>query len=187
MRSALPHIARELGADERTLRRAVNRGTLRCRRPSPRRLALDSGEREYLRGYWRLLRDLAGALRTEPNVALAVLYGSTARGDAGRASDVDVLVRFRDDAPGAASDLAIRLERVLQRDVDVARLDRAWSSSPLLVLQALDEGRVLVDRERRWPALLAQRVEVARAARQRREDDIRVAAASYAELIGERA
>lgn len=184
MPSDLPRIARELGADERTLRRAADRGTLRCSRPSPRRLDVDPREREYLRGHWGLLSALSRALRTEPNVGLAVLYGSTARGDSGAGSDVDLLVRLRDDLPGASADLAVRLEQALGRDVDIARLDRAREGSPLLVLQALDEGRVIVDRDGEWPGLLATRAQLARAARRRGDADLVAVAASYSELVG---
>lgn len=164
VRSPLPTIAHELGADERTLRRAAARGTVRCRRSGPRKLELDSGELEYLRSHWELLSKLTQALRTEPNVALAVLYGSSARGEERTDSDVDVLVALRDDGPGAAAALALRLERVVDRQVDVASLDRVLRQSPLLALHALDEGRVLVDRDEHWPQLRARRAQVARAA-----------------------
>lgn len=163
MRSALPVVARELGADERTLRRATRRGAVRCHRPGPRKLELVEGELDYLRSHWELMSALTCALRTEPNVRLAVLYGSAARGDDRLGSDVDVLVDLRNDAPGTARGLAIRLEDALGRDVDVARLGRARERAPLLVLQALDEGRVLIDRDELWPALVRERGLIARA------------------------
>ncbi|MEX2080610.1 MAG: hypothetical protein WEC33_03255, partial [Dehalococcoidia bacterium] len=74
-------LAAELDAEERTLRRAVSQGTLRCHRSTPRRLRLAAGEREYLRDHWSLLAELRQALRTERHLQLAVLYGSLARGD----------------------------------------------------------------------------------------------------------
>jgi len=165
MLSALPSIAAELGAGERTLRRAAARGTVHCRRPTSRGLELAPGEIAYLRAHWDLLSALTGALRTEPNVRLAVLYGSTARGDERRDSDVDVLVEFRDDATGSTSALARRLERAVGRPVDVARLSRVRKEAPLLLVQVLDEGRVLVDREGCWEHLRRARKSVARAAR----------------------
>jgi predicted nucleotidyltransferase len=178
MRSQLPALALELGADERTLRRAARRGTVRCHRPGPRQLELDAGEREYLREHWALLSALTRALRTEPNVSVAVLYGSTARGDDRAASDVDLLVALRDDSAMDAAGVAERLGRAVHRPVDVARLPRVEKQSPLLLLFALDEGRVLVDRDGRWAALRKRRSRIIREARQSLEQSRREAAES---------
>jgi predicted nucleotidyltransferase len=183
MTSVLPSVARELGADERTLRRAARRGVVRCSRPGPRRLELAPGELEYLRTHWALLSSLTRALRTEPGVSLAVLYGSAARGDDRADSDVDLLVALRHNAPGAAGALARRLERTVGRSVDVARLDRVERTAPLLLLYALDHGRVLVDRDRRWPTLQARHVQVSRAAREDRKRAREQAARSLSMLI----
>jgi len=71
-----------------------------------------------------------------------VLYGSLARGDEDAGSDLDLLVSLAEDRPLAAVKLAVLLERTLGRDVDVARLNRVKDTAPLLLLQALDEGRV---------------------------------------------
>ena len=49
-----------------------------------------------------LVADLRRALRTEPNVRLAVLYGSLARGDEDAGSDLDLLVSLAEDRPLAA-------------------------------------------------------------------------------------
>jgi predicted nucleotidyltransferase len=183
MRSPLPTVAREIGADERTLRRAAERGAVRCRRPGPRKLEFAEGELDYLRTHWGLIRALTRALRTEPNVRLAVLCGSMARGDDRRDSDVDVLVEFGAEVPGAASGLAVRLERAVGRDVDVARLRRALESAPLLVLQVLDEGRVLVDRDGRWLSLVRERGRIAQAAVSAHEAAREQAAVAFYELV----
>lgn len=183
MRSALPSIARELGADERTLRRAARRGAVRCHRPGPRKLELTEEELGYLRSHWALLRALTCALRTEPNVRLAVMYGSTARGDDRAYSDVDVLVELREDAGASAKSMAMRLEHALNRRVDIARLSRAREHAPLLLLQALDEGRVLVDRDQRWPTLVGQRGHIAQAARRAQTVAREEAAAGLHELM----
>ena len=176
MRSLLPALAAELCADERTLRRAVSRGAVRCRRDGPRRLTLADGERLYLRIHWPLLSDLSGALRTESNVRLAVLYGSVARGDDRPGSDIDVLVELREDTGRAALGLADRLERALGHAVDVARLPLVREAAPLLLLQALDEGRVLVDRDDRWMALRAEREAIEFVAARADEDEAQAAA-----------
>jgi predicted nucleotidyltransferase len=183
VRSQLPTIAGEIGADERTLRRAAQRGTVHCHRPGLRQLELADGEVEYLRTHWGLLSALNRALRTEPNVRLALLYGSAARGDDGAGSDVDLLVDLREDTPSAATELALRLERALGRAVDVARLRRANRDAPLLVLEAVEDGRVLVDRDDLWTTLRAQRSRLERAARRRRENDRQKAAESLQRLI----
>src|SRR5438270_4891112 len=98
--AVLQALARDLGADERTLRRAVRGGIVRARRLTPRTLSLPDVEIEYLRGHWSLLTALRAALRTERNVRLAVLFGSVARGTERAHSDLDVLVVLRD--PGRA-------------------------------------------------------------------------------------
>jgi len=176
-------LAQELGADERTLRRAVTDGTIRCEHLGPRKRRVSDDERRYLVDHWPLLADLRRALRTEPNVRLAVVYGSIARGSDTPDSDLDLLISLGEDHPDAAVKLAVRLERALGREVDVARLNRVQGSAPLLLLQMIDEGRVVVDRDRRWEKLRAQRADVARRARRSHAARRRRARASVNELL----
>ncbi len=122
-------------------------------------------------------------MRTEPNVRLAVLYGSVARGDDAPGSDLDLLVSLGADRPDAAVGLAVRLERALGREVDVARLNRMQDAAPLLLLRAIDEGRVLLDRDGEWAALKARRGEIARRARDAHAARRRRARASVRELL----
>ncbi|MEO7556745.1 MAG: nucleotidyltransferase domain-containing protein [Acidimicrobiales bacterium] len=183
MRSLLPTLAAELSTDERTLRRAVRRGAVRCRRDGPRQLALGDGERSYLRTHWSTLSSLTKTLRTESNVRLAVLYGSVARGDDGPTSDIDLLVDLRKGTGHAALGLADRLERRLGRSVDVARLPLVRDASPLLLLQALDEGRVLVDRDDGWTALRTERDAIETAAALAGEDEAYAAGSALEELL----
>lgn len=143
-------LAEEVGVNKRTLRRAVNEGALRGNRASPRRLKLSMGEREYVRGHWPLLARLREVLRTEPNVRFALLFGSTARGDDTEESDVDILVEMRDHSFSRLADLALKLEPIVERDVQVVSLEDA-RTNPLLLAEAAREGRVIVDRENRWP------------------------------------
>lgn len=179
----LPTLAAELSADERTLRRAVTRGTVRGHRPGPRQLVLTGGELAYVREHWPTLTALTRALRTEAGVRIAVLYGSVARGDDRQDSDVDLLVDLREDTGRAALGLMDRLERGLGRPVDIARLPRVRETSPLLLLQALDEGRLLVDRGGTWPALRAERDAVAAAAARAGEVEAQAAADALAALL----
>ncbi|HEX3391024.1 MAG TPA: nucleotidyltransferase domain-containing protein [Solirubrobacteraceae bacterium] len=183
MRSRLPIVAETLDVDERTLRRAAERGAIRCHRPGPRKLELADGELDYLLTHWDLMRALTRALRTEPNVRLAILYGSMARGDERSGSDVDLLVDLVDESSRAARGLVRRLERAVDRDVDLARSGRALETSPLLVLQVIDEGRVLVDRDRRWSSLVCQRGRIVGAALRAQETLREQATASFNELV----
>jgi predicted nucleotidyltransferase len=181
----LADLTRELGADTRTLRRAAADGTIRCERVSPRRQRIGEEERRYAVRYWPLLARLRRALRTEPNVRLAVLYGSVARGEDTPESDLDLLVSLTEDRPDAAVKLAVRLERALGREVDVTRLGRVQDSAPLLLMQAIDEGRPVLDRDREWQGLRARRDEIARRARRSHEARRRRARASVSELLAE--
>jgi predicted nucleotidyltransferase len=180
----LADLAHELGVDARTLRRAVADGTIRCERVSARRQHVGEDERRYATGHWPLLSTLRRALRTEPNVRLAVLYGSVARGDDTPGSDLDLLVSLGEDRPDAAVKLAVRLERAVGREVDVARLNRTRDTAPLLLLGAIDEGRVVLDRDGEWTGLKTRRSEIARRARDAHEARRRRARASVRELLG---
>ena len=84
--TTLDMLAHELGVSGRTLRRAVNEGTLRATRPSPRTLEIPLSERVYVRRHWTLLAKLRAFLRTERNVRFAMLFGSTAGAKAPRAA-----------------------------------------------------------------------------------------------------
>lgn len=179
----LAELARELGVDARTLRRAAADGTIRVERASARRQRVSEDERLYAARHWPLLSALRRALRTEPNVRLAVLYGSLARGEDTPDSDLDLLVSLGEDRPDAAVKLAVRLERMVGRDVDIARLNRVQSTAPLLLLEAVDEGRVLLDRDREWPRLRRSRSEIALRARHAHEARRRRARVSIRELL----
>jgi hypothetical protein len=61
--------------------------------------------------------------------------------------------------------LAGRVEDALARRVDVVEIEAVEQRAPLLLLYALDEGRVLVDRDGQWPERLARRGEVVKAVR----------------------
>lgn len=178
----IQRLARDLKADERTLRRAVAQGTVHCRRLGPRRVKLPPGEAEYLRDYWELLSRLKRALRTERDVRLAVLYGSMARGDADGGSDLDLLVALADDDPLATARLAMRLGEVTDRDVDVARIDRIEATAPLLLARVLDEGRVIVDRDGLWASVHHRRRAIRARAQRSYRRQMREAAQAIAEL-----
>jgi predicted nucleotidyltransferase len=178
----LQELARDLDANERTLRRAASQGTLRARRLGPRRLRLDAGEDDYLRGHWELIAGLRRTLRTERGIRLAVLYGSVARGDEDADSDLDLLISRA--GGGGGTDLHQRFQGVTGRRLDVAFLDRVEVAAPLLLDRVLDEGRVLVDRDRLWPRLRERRRAIRARARRAHHRQIAVASRAIAELTG---
>jgi predicted nucleotidyltransferase len=182
MRSDLPALARDIGVPERTLRRAVQRGTVRCHRPGTRQVELAVDERAYLRENWEIISTLTEALRTERNVRLAVLFGSIARGRAGQDSDVDVLVSLAEDRPLYLSHLAVRLTQALGRDVDVVSLKHVLTHDPALLGAILRDGRPVVDREHAWPTLIAKRPTIERAAVKARAQRRRRAAQAVKQL-----
>jgi predicted nucleotidyltransferase len=190
MSLALGQLAFEVDVNERTLRRAVNSGLIRARRPSARRLSLADSERAWVRSHWPLVGQLLAALRTEPNVELAVLFGSVARGtDVKDVSDLDLLIDLRRPFPGALEALRHRLDRRLQPDVQLVSLQAA-TRDPHLLAEMLRDGRPLVDRAHAWPQLQAQREQTqtqADWASRELHDEARAAVGYFQRLAAERA
>jgi predicted nucleotidyltransferase len=169
--TVLQEVAEQIGAHERTLRRGLADGLLRGHRPTARTVELAAGEVTYLRAYWPLLSALREALRPERNVRLAVLIGSAARGTLRESSDVDVLVELADPNWRMHDRLRERLGSAAGRPVDLVAVEAALED-PLLLDAALREGRVLVDRDERWPRLLARHPQAGREAA-RAADELR--------------
>lgn len=156
MSLALSQLAGAVGVSERTLRRGVGSEVIRARRPSARRIVVSDREATWIRTHWSLISELRAALRTEPNVELAVLFGSVARGDdIPEISDVDLLVELRRPAPGALEALRRRLDGHLSGDAQLVPLQAALDS-PRLLAEILRDGRPLVDREHAWRRLQAR-------------------------------
>lgn len=153
--TSLRTLAQHLDVPERTLRRAAAQGLVHGRRASARRFETSLQEEAYLREHWSLLSALRGALRTEQNVRLTVLFGSLARGRSHEGSDIDLLVATSAPSVGYLAAATARLERKLDRDVQLVRLQDA-EETPLLMLDALERGRVLIDRDNQWSRLVAQ-------------------------------
>ncbi|MBI5480079.1 MAG: nucleotidyltransferase domain-containing protein [Deltaproteobacteria bacterium] len=90
------------------------------------------------------IREAVRPILEPTGVAFAVLFGSAAAGRAGAASDLDIGVAG--NGPGLpvcdALDLAVTLERVLGREVDLVDLG---SATPLLRREAA-RGRRLYER-----------------------------------------
>jgi predicted nucleotidyltransferase len=149
---SLRRVSSVLSIPQRTLRRAAAEGLLRGQRVSSRRFLLSLREEAYLRSHWPLLSALRAALRTEPNVRLAVLFGSTANGSDDEDSNVDVVVALSDSDPGRLAELSGRLGRRIGRRVQIVTVSAA-TQSPTLMLDVIEQGRVLVDREDLWRGL----------------------------------
>lgn len=182
----LSSIARDMRVSDRTLRRGVAQGLVRARRYGPRKLGLSPREEVYLRRYWPLLGRLRALLRTQRNVRLAVLFGSVARGTDRPDSDVDILVSLRDPSIGQLADLAGHLSNALDREVQPVLLDDA-DRAPSLLIEVLEEGRVLIDRDGEWARLQRQEPQIRRrAVRARRELRERAAAALAATRVADR-
>ncbi len=153
----LGRLADEIGVHERTLRRAVSGGLIHARPLSSRQLSLSDQEMAWVRSRWSLVGQLLAILRTEPNVELAVLFGSVARGvDVEDVSDIDLLVELRRPSPGALEALRRRMDERLRSHVQLVPLEEALGH-PRLLSEVLRDGRPLVDRGEVWPRLQAER------------------------------
>ncbi len=176
--------ANRLGCSERTLRRYVSAGLLRGRRVAGGQLELSQAEEAYARGHWALLSKLMSALRTERDVRLAVLFGSTATGEDTPVSDVDLLIVHRRSGWRTQVDLRMRMRRVLGTPVDVVLLEQA-EEQPSLLADVMREGRVLIDRDDLWGALQERRDEIL-AAGAREDEEIMTAARATLAVARER-
>jgi len=165
----LHDISQELGVSERTLRRAVADGAIRAERPGARRLRISDEERDWVLRHWPTVTRLRKALKTEPSVRLAVLFGSQARGREHRRSDLDLLVEVDTASPGRLAALEERLSAAAGREVQLVSA-RDAEASPGLMADALRDGRVLVDRDGVWPSLRRRAPQIRRAAQRRDEE-----------------
>jgi len=166
--------AKTIGCSERTLRRYIDGGLLRGRRVAGGQLELSQAEEAYLHGHWTLISRLMDALRTERDVRLAVLFGSTATGEDTPVSDVDLLIVHRRPDWRTQAGLRVRLRRALGTPVDVVTLEQA-EAQPSLLADVLREGRVLVDRDDLWESLRQRRDQILAAGA--REDELIMARA----------
>lgn len=87
---------------------------------------------------------LVDALTRLPVVELAVLFGSAARGEGRKGSDVDVAVRLEEDSASDLSHLEATLSRTTGLEIDLVPLD---ASPPLLRFEIARDGVVLIERK----------------------------------------
>lgn len=89
-----------------------------------------------------------------PEVRLAVLFGSTARGKAGPRSDVDLGILLEPYSPKLRFKVEAELGRAARNAVDVVLLDEA---PPLLRFEVTRDGVLLFEREEGlWTAFKAK-------------------------------
>jgi predicted nucleotidyltransferase len=160
---ALAQLAQTVGTGERTLRRAIADGTIHAVPVGSRRSSLTPEEAEYVRLHWSELGVLRRVLRTEPNVALAVVFGSFARGEAQPDSDLDVVIALRRLDPLGLERLRRRLQPHVRRPLQLVALSDVERSASLLY-EVLRDGRVLVDRAGQWTGMQARRAAITSAA-----------------------
>jgi predicted nucleotidyltransferase len=122
---------------------------------------LSPGEDALLRRNRELLAGLRRALRTEPNVTFAMLFGSVARGDDRPDSDVDVMVVLRTQSLEKMVELQDRLEVATGKDIHLLSKQEA-SKNEVLMSLAVEDGRPLVDRIGLWSELQGEREELRR-------------------------
>jgi predicted nucleotidyltransferase len=91
-----------------------------------------------------LLESLRQCAASIPEVRLAVLFGSVARGKATRRSDVDIGVAVEPNASAVRRNVQAELERAAGRSLDIVFLDGA---PPLLRFEISKDGVLLFQKE----------------------------------------
>jgi predicted nucleotidyltransferase len=91
-----------------------------------------------------LVDRLIDVISKEPAVRLAVLFGSTARGETGRRSDVDVAIRLGSEDQATRVRIEAALGIAAGRALDWIEMDEA---SPLARFEIARDGVLLVERD----------------------------------------
>lgn len=88
---------------------------------------------------------MADLVERNLDVSLAYLFGSVARGEARRGSDLDLAVLFtRMPSPERIAEIVVAVELAARRSVDLVVLN---SAPPLLAHEVVSTGRLLVCRD----------------------------------------
>jgi hypothetical protein len=91
-----------------------------------------------------LLENLRQSASSIPEIRLAVLFGSTARGTATRRSDVDLGISVEPDTSAVRRRATVELERAAGRSLDIVFLEDA---PPLLRFEISKDGVLLFQNE----------------------------------------
>jgi len=157
-------VTRRTAIPTRTIERAVRLGLVRAARRSPRRTWIASDEAGYLARRWKVLAALRDALRTEPRVEVAAIYGSFARGEDSPGSDIDVAAWVPETwGLGELGRLEWKLSAAAGRPVDVVPWMNVVGSS-IFARALLRDGRPLVDRRGHWEGLVRRKQSIRRRA-----------------------
>jgi uncharacterized protein len=101
-----------------------------------------------------MLERLSRTAASFPQVRLAVLFGSTARGKAGPQSDIDLGILLEPYSPELRFKVEAELGRAARKGVDIVLLDEA---PPLLRFEITRDGVLLFEREEGlWTAFKAK-------------------------------
>ncbi len=159
-------LAAELGVTERSVRRYVALGLVRGYHLNWGHTAFRTTERVFLRERWMELAAAREALRTLPEVRLALLYGPAAfdpsawdHGPLRVCIELDAVVRR-----ARSGIVKKRLELAFQRSVSVLEIPlvRSVRVRHIGLLHVLAQHRVIVDRGRRLRELRRIRVRLGR-------------------------
>jgi len=155
-------LARELGTTDRTLRRMAKVGTIGAARGRGGLQRALVEEESYLRAHWEVLSRLRQALRTEPRVVAALIFGSVAVGHDTAGSDLDLVVAL-DTEPTLRElhRLRQRLASKVGRRIDLFNLTDLLAE-PDRLAPIVDDARPVVDRAGVWPRLREHRRKLAR-------------------------
>jgi predicted nucleotidyltransferase len=149
-------LAEELGTSDRTLRRLVESGVVRPRWRARGHHPLPPAEVDWLRNHWQLVSGLRQALRSEPSVRAAFLFGSVAKGTDTPTSDIDLVVDVKSDDQMDLRGLRRRLGRKIGRPIDLFVLSDL-EAEPERLLPIMSHARPVVDRAGAWRRLSQQR------------------------------
>lgn len=149
-------LANQLGTSDRTLRRLAESGVVRSSRRASGHHPLPDTEVKWLRDHWQLVSDLRRALRSEPTVRAALLFGSVARGTDTPASDIDLVVDVKSVDQMELRELRHRLSNKVGRSIDLFVLSDL-EAEPELLLPIMSHARPIVDRAGAWKRLAQQR------------------------------
>jgi predicted nucleotidyltransferase len=149
-------LANELGTSDRTLRRLAESGVVRSSPRASGHHPLPIAEVEWLRDHWRVVSELRRALRSEPSVRAALLFGSVARGTDTPASDIDLVVDLKSVDQMELRELRRRLSSKVRRSIDLFALSDL-EAEPELLLPIMSYARPIVDRAGVWKRLAQQR------------------------------
>jgi predicted nucleotidyltransferase len=144
-------VAARAGLEPALLARWLRKGVVRADGQGE----LTRAEHRWLADNGSLVREIDEATRTVDAIDTVVLFGSRARGDQRPDSDVDLIVDGT--ISGDARALAVMRGELLERlghDVEISTLAEA-RAAPVVLLEAIHEGRVLKDTAGRWQATVA--------------------------------